>query len=43
MIVARKGSRVGWEEAARALRDRGEAGLQDASTPTRFDETEWRW
>jgi len=35
--------RAGWEEAARLVRERGEDGLLDEPTPTRFDETEWEW
>ena len=35
--------RVGWAEAAAKLREREGGGLLDASTPTRFDEDEWRW
>ena len=30
-------------DAARLLVDRGEAGMLDAPTPTRFDEDEWEW
>ena len=33
--------RAGWADDARELRDRGEAGLLDAPTPTAFDESEW--
>jgi antitoxin MazE len=35
--------RAGWAEAARLMRERGEDGLLDAPSPTRFDEEEWEW
>ena len=35
--------RSGWADAAKRLRMRGEDGLLDPPTPTRFDETEWTW
>jgi len=35
--------RSGWAEAARRMRERDEDGLLDSSTPTRFDEGEWKW
>ncbi len=35
--------RTGWEEAARAMRERGEDGLLDEPTPTAFDDGEWTW
>ena len=44
-IVISSASRVraGWAEAARLLHQRGEDGLVDAATSTRFDEGEWEW
>jgi len=36
-------ARSGWAEAAQRMRERGEDGLVDPSTPTRFDEGEWKW
>jgi antitoxin MazE len=44
-IVIRKGSRAraGWAAAARKMRKRGEDRLLDPTTPTRFDEKEWKW
>ncbi len=35
--------RAGWAEAAREMRDRGDAGLLDDPVPTVFDESEWEW
>lgn len=35
--------RMGWEEAAKSLRQRGEDQLLDAPVPTHFDEREWTW
>ncbi len=35
--------RRGWAEAARLARERGEDGLLDPPTKTRFDEEEWKW
>lgn len=35
--------RAGWAEAARQMRARGEDGLLDEPTPTRFDDEAWRW
>ncbi len=35
--------REGWSEAAANLASRGEDGLIDAPTLTRFDEEEWEW
>ena len=44
-IVIRRGSRprAGWAAAARLMRERGEDRLLDPTTPTRFDEKEWKW
>jgi antitoxin MazE len=35
--------RAGWADAARRLAAEEGSKLLDAPTPTRFDETEWRW
>ena len=43
VIVAKKGPRAGWAEAARTLRAQDGDRLLDAPTPTYFDEVEWRW
>lgn len=43
VILPGAGSRSGWAEAAQRLRARGEDGLLDAPTSTRFDEEEWTW
>ena len=44
-IVIRRGSRprAGWAAAARRMRERDEDRLLDPTTPTRFDEKEWKW
>jgi antitoxin MazE len=36
-------ARSGWAEAAQRMRERGEDGLLDPPTSTRFDEGEWKW
>lgn len=35
--------RAGWAEAAKKMRARGEDGLLDDPTPSKFDESEWEW
>ncbi|MFN2432727.1 MAG: AbrB/MazE/SpoVT family DNA-binding domain-containing protein [Gemmatimonadota bacterium] len=35
--------RAGWAEAAKRMRQRGEEGLLDEPTLTRFDRDEWEW
>jgi antitoxin MazE len=42
IISASAPARSGWAAAARQLA-KDSAGLLDATTPTRFDESEWRW
>ena len=42
IISASRPPRAGWSEAARDLAA-GKGGLVDPTTPTRFDEAEWRW
>ena len=43
VIKAAGAPRAGWGEAAKLAHERGEDGLLDRTTPTRFDETEWEW
>lgn len=43
VIAAASGARAGWAEAATQLRARGESGLLDKGTPTKFDREEWEW
>jgi antitoxin MazE len=43
IIETPRSVRAGWADAARTVRGRGEDGILDEPTPTRFDETEWEW
>ena len=43
LIVARKGTRTGWAEAAQKLRKEDGDRLLEAPTSTRFDDEEWVW
>ncbi|MGH9341226.1 MAG: AbrB/MazE/SpoVT family DNA-binding domain-containing protein [Acidobacteriota bacterium] len=43
IIKGARKSRAGWAAAASRLHERGEDGLLDELTSTRFDETEWEW
>lgn len=43
IIKASRKPRANWADAARLIRERGEDGLLDEPTPTKFDETEWEW
>ena len=43
VILPSNAPRAGWADAARALCVRGESGMLDAPTPTRFDDDEWHW
>jgi antitoxin MazE len=43
VITAARELRARWGDAAKVLHERGEDGMLDAPTPTRFDETEWEW
>lgn len=43
VIRALNTPRSGWELGARALRDASGDDLLDPSTPTSFDEEEWKW
>ena len=44
-IVIRTGNRprTGWAAAARRMRERDEYRHLDPTTPTRFDEKDWKW
>lgn len=35
--------RIGWQDDAKLIGERGEYGLLDEPTPTTFDETGWMW
>ena len=43
VISPADGARVGWEEAARVLHERGDDHIADQQNATRFDEEEWEW
>ena len=43
VIEAAHQTRAGWSDAARTLHEREGDELLDEVTPTRFDETEWKW
>ena len=43
VIASASEPRDGWAEAAKELHERGEDGLLDEPTATRFDDTEWEW
>jgi len=43
VISPANGARVGWEDAARVLHERGDDHLVDHEVATRFDEEEWEW
>jgi len=43
LIQATTGTRAGWAAAAQRLAAEEGGGIVDEPTPTRFDETEWRW
>ena len=43
VIEAVRQPRAGWAEEARRMVERGDDGLLDAPTPTRFDDEEWEW
>lgn len=43
VIRSARAPRMGWEEAARKMRERGEDRLIDSAPPTRFDRDEWKW
>ena len=43
VISPARGLRSGWEDAAKAIHERGDDRLLDADVTTRFDEEEWSW
>ena len=43
LIEGSPDARVGWDEAARRVRERGVDRLIDEVVPTEFDQTEWTW
>ena len=43
IIRSVKSPRMGWEEAARKMREADEDRLMDAPKSTRFDREEWKW
>ena len=43
VVRAARRPRAGWADAARAMHERGQDGLLERGTPTRFDEEEWTW
>ena len=43
LIEGSPDARVGWDEAARRVRERGDDRLIDEVVPTEFDRTEWTW
>lgn len=43
LIEGSPDARVGWDEAARRVRERGEDRLIDEVLPTEFDRAEWTW
>jgi antitoxin MazE len=43
IVRAARRPRAGWAHAARAMHEQGHDGLLDESTPTRFDQEDWRW
>lgn len=43
LIQSTSAPRAGWADAARRLAAEDGGGLLDAPTPTKFDQTKWRW
>jgi len=43
IVRAGRRARAGWADAARMMRARGEDGLLDEPSITRFEEDEWTW
>ena len=43
LIEGSTNARVGWDEAARRVRERGEDRLIYEVLPTEFDRSEWTW
>ena len=42
-LVIRSHPRAGWAEQFKAMAKHGDDKLLDEPTPTRWDETEWKW
>ena len=43
IVQAVREARVGWADAARRMHDAGDDRLLDETTPTRFDDEDWKW
>ena len=43
LVTAATRPRAGWAAKAQSMRRRGDDVPLDDVTPTRFDETQWRW
>ena len=43
VVSAAARPRAGWAAKARSMRQRGDDVMLDDATPTRFEETDWRW
>jgi len=43
VVTAATRPRAGWAAKARAMHQGGDDVLLDDSTPTHFDQTDWRW
>jgi antitoxin MazE len=43
IVRAAQGPRAGWADAAKAMHALGDDQLLDATTPSKFDDKEWRW
>ena len=43
IVRAARGPRAGWADAAKAMHDRGDDQMLDATTSSQFDEKEWQW
>jgi antitoxin MazE len=43
VVTAASRPRNGWAAKARRMHDRGDDGLLDVGTATRFDLSEWHW
>lgn len=43
VVSAARRPRAGWAAKARSMHSRGDDAPLDEATPTRFEQTEWRW
>jgi antitoxin MazE len=43
IVRAARGPRAGWADAAKAMHNRGDDQMLDATISSQFDEKEWRW